>query len=179
MEFGFNPYSKADQLKGHQREKPKPRYKERRYNRRKRQSKKVDYKGVKIPSRAKRAEFTKEDKEKIKEFYGDTCLLCGSPYIEFHHRKYRSQLGRNNPRNGAPLCEDCHIPRVHKDPKLAQELRDEAEKRFGPYYYYDKYDCWKKGLIERPTDELFNKFMEEEEERAKLRLDGMAKENHS
>ncbi|MEK4030829.1 HNH endonuclease signature motif containing protein [Pseudobacillus sp. FSL P4-0506] len=159
MKFELQPYSKEQQLAGHQREKDTPKYKPKRFNRRKRQTKKVDYKGIKIPSRAKRSEFTLKDKQKIIELYGDGCLFCYSPYVEYHHRKFRSGLGRNNPRNGAPLC-NLHHRQVHEQPELAEKLREEARERFSEDYFKDKYDLWKEGKIERPTDELFERFFE-------------------
>lgn len=158
----FSPYPKSKQLAGHQKPKDTPKYKPRRFNRRKRQTKKVDYKGIKIPSRAKRSEFTLKDKHKIVELYGDCCLFCYSPFVEFHHRKFRSGSGRNNPRNGAPLCNHHHR-QVHEHPELAEKLREEARERFTDDYYKDKYDLFKEGKIDRPTDELFERYFEKVE----------------
>ena len=114
-------------------------------------------KGVKIPPRSKRSEFTKKDRKRIIDLYGEHCQFCFSPYVEFHHRKYRSQSGRNNPRNGAPLCHDCH-KYVHENVKAAEFLRNEAIERFGPDYYKDKYDLWREGKISDPDDSLLEKY---------------------
>lgn len=162
--MSFNPYSKETQLKGHQKMKDKPKFKQQRYNRIRKQNKKHDTKGVKIPSRANRAEFSGKQRQMIHELWGDGCYLCANPYIQYHHITYRSQLGRNNPRNGIPLCDKCHT-RAHDERELADHLRNEATDRYGPFYFYDKYDCWKQNLIERPTDKLFESFMVEEEKR--------------
>ena len=164
----FSPYSKETQLRGSQKEKDTPNFKQIRYNRRRKQSKKVDYKGVKIPSKKNRGEFKPKQRKQIEELFGHECLKCKSPYIQHHHRYFRSHDGRNNPRNGAPLCDRCHRE-VHAEFEKAQALRDEAEKKFGPYYHNDKYDLWKAGLIDRPTDRLFERFMKEEEQKAKER----------
>lgn len=160
----FQPYSKAQQLGYHQKPKDTPKYKPIRYNRKRKQSKKHDTQGVKIPSRANRAEFSGKQRQMIHELWGDGCYLCSNPYIQYHHITYRSQMGRNNPRNGIPLCDKCHT-RVHAEREIADRLRYIAEERFGPFYYMDKYDLWKNNLIERPTDKLFQSFMEKEEEK--------------
>ena len=125
--------------------------------------KKMPNKGQ-FPSRAKRGEFTKEHKMQIIDLYGNTCLICGNPNVEFHHRKFRSGLGRNNPRNGAPLCH-IHHREAHDNAGFAQLLREEAIERWGPYYFWDKYDLYKKNLIPNTTDESFEKFFEKERER--------------
>ncbi|SDM15421.1 HNH endonuclease [Sediminibacillus halophilus] len=132
----MNPYSKADQLYTY-----------------------------KKPTLARRTEFTKKQRKEIDRIYGETCVVCMNPCVSYHHRKFRSQGGRNNPRNGAPLCEGCHRY-VHEHPEAAEDLRQEAIKRFGPYYYFDKYDCWKQGLIDAPDNRKFETFMESEELKA-------------
>lgn len=119
----------------------------------------------KIPSRKKRAEFTDKQRKEVKHIYGKECIICMNPYVTIHHRHFRSQFGRNNPRNGAPLCNDCH-QFVHSNQEAAEELRQQAIKRFGPYYYYDKYDCYQKGLIADSTNSLFEEFMQAEEIKA-------------
>ena len=159
MDGKVRSYSKATQLG--QKEPDTPNFKPRKYNRRRKHNKKHDTKGVKIPSRANRAEFSGKQRQKIHDLWGDGCYLCSNPYIQYHHIRYRSQLGRNNPRNGIPLCERCHT-RVHAEREVSDYLRNLAEDRFGTYFYYDKFDAWKQGLIDRPTDKLFEEFMEKE-----------------
>lgn len=156
----------------HQTENEKPLYKERRYNRKKKQTKKVDYKGVKIPSRYERAEFTEKQKKQILKLFGGEheCAVCGSFYISYHHIQFRScanGLGRNNPRNGVPLCHThharCHTLEGHME--YAQSWRDRQKSIWGEDYYKDQYDLWKEGKIERPTTELMDRYFEREVER--------------
>jgi hypothetical protein len=157
----FSPYSKEQQLRGHQKAKDTPKFKPQRYQKQPKKKKKVNlFKGIQIPSRAKRGEFTLQLKMKVIDLYGNSCLVCGSPNVEFHHRKFRSQLGRNNPRNGAPLCQ-THHREAHDNAGLAQLLREEVKERFGEFYYYDRFDLWKAGCIDRPTEELMEKYFEE------------------
>jgi hypothetical protein len=168
----FNPYSKSQQLKSHQKQNDTPKYKERRYNRKKKQTKKVDYKGVNIPSRHARSEFTDKHKKQIIEYFGGEweCAACQDLSITFHHIQFRScakGLGRNNPRNGVPLChvhhDMCHKHNDHIE--YAQSWRDRQIGIWGPDYYKDAYDIWKEHKIERPTEELMNRYFERERER--------------
>lgn len=41
------------------------------------------------------------------------CILCGSPYEEVHHIRYRSAGGRNNIENLCCLCWHCHRIKIH------------------------------------------------------------------
>ncbi|SDO80187.1 HNH endonuclease [Halobacillus aidingensis] len=118
-----------------------------------------------LPSKAKRSEFTTKQRKEVKRIYGDYCQICMNPHTQIHHRKFRSGSGRNNPRNGAPLCHECHAF-VHAHHETAEDLRTEAADHFGPYYYYDKYDCFFEALIDEPTDKAFEDFMELEERKA-------------
>lgn len=173
----FRPYSKAEQLKGHQKEKDKPKFKPQRHKKKPKTKKRMVNHGVQIPSRAKRGEFTLMQKMQIIDLYGNMCLACQSTFIEFHHRKFRSGMGRNNPRNGSPLCQ-IHHRWAHTDSIFAQSLRDEAKAMWGPYYFWDKYDLWKHGLIERPTDELMERFFEKERDRLEYEKDNPAQAAH-
>lgn len=161
--FEYRPYSKAMQLGQKEKDMPKLLVKKPK-KKTKNRKKKLNYKGVDIPTRAKRGEFTVKHKSQIIDLYGNVCLVCGNPNIEFHHRKFRSGLGRNNPRNGAPLC-NTHHREAHENAGFAQLLRQEAIERFGEFYFLDKYDLWKAGKIDRPIDELFERFFDKERER--------------
>ncbi|WP_176140660.1 hypothetical protein [Halobacillus salinus] len=101
----------------------------------------------------------------MKRIYGEECVICMNPTVAIHHRKFRGQSGRNNPRNGAPLCQECH-EHVHEHPEAAEQLRQDAIDRFGPYYYFDKYDCFFHALIDEPENKPFEDFMEAEERKA-------------
>jgi hypothetical protein len=165
----FSPYSKEQQLRGHQKMKDTPKFKAQRHKSKPKRKTKVNlFNGTQIPSRAKRGEFTVKQKMQIIDLHGNCCLVCGSPLIEFHHRKFRSQLGRNNPRNGAPLCL-THHKEAHDNVGFAQLLREEAIERFGEFYYYDRYDLYKENYIDRPTQELMDKFFEGEEEKCRTK----------
>jgi hypothetical protein len=48
-------------------------------------------------------------------------------------------------------------------------LREEAIERFGEFYYYDRYDLYKENYIDRPTQELMDKFFEGEEEKCRTK----------
>ncbi|GLY11380.1 hypothetical protein [Pseudobacillus badius] len=172
MNSHFSPYSKEMQLQGHQKDKDAPPYKMRKGNRKKRQSKKVDYKGVPIPSRGKRSEFTDKHRKQIIEYFGGdwSCAECGYHAVSFHHIQFRTAangLGRNNPRNGVPLCDRCHR-RCHVEDghmEYAQMWRDRQIAIWGPDYYKDAIDLWKEGKIERPTEELMDRYFEKERAR--------------
>lgn len=168
-------YSKDEQLKWHQKEKDKPKFKERRYNRKRKQTKKA-LNEFKPPSRYKRSQFSMKDKQKIDEIYGHSCLVCGTIYIEYHHCKFASGLGRGTWRNGIPLCGDHHrlsddSPHINRE--VAEKYRQHKLKLFGPYYYMDAWDLYMKGLIPNTTEEAFESFMKKEEERCQEELQSM------
>jgi ferredoxin len=163
--FDYLPYPKSKQLGKSQKEKDTPKYKEIRYPKKKKKNKKpyVSH-GVQIPSRTKRSEFSITQRHQVIDLWGNVCRNCGSIDFQIHHRKFRSGLGRNNPRNGCPLCQTCH-EHCHTDALFAQHWRDEAKAIWGEYYFWDKFDLWKHGMIERPTEELLERFFEGERER--------------
>lgn len=41
------------------------------------------------------------------------CILCGKPYQEIHHIKYRSACGKSTLENLCCLCWHCHRVKVH------------------------------------------------------------------
>ena len=154
----FHPYTKEMQLQ------KKPRVKEKRP--RKKKGKLEIYKGRTIPSAKQRGAVSKKEYARAIEAFGDTCVYCGNPYIEMHHVRFRSQGGRGKYRNLMPLCEQHHR-RAHEDREFSDLLRVSREKRFGPWYWADKYDLFKAGKIPNTTDAEFEKFMKLEEERCR------------
>ncbi len=124
------------------------------------------YKGRVIPHRKKRSSISEKEYDKALEHYGYQCLESGSNLIEMHHITFRSQGGRGGWRNLVPLYPTFH-KRCHNDRAYANKWRELHEKKFGPHYYKDKWDLWKEGLIQNPTDELFEEFMLLEEERCR------------
>jgi len=87
------------------------------------------YKGRTIPSAKQRGAVSKKEYARAIEAFGDSCVYCGSPYIEMHHVKFRSQGGRGKYRNLIPLCK-THHNRAHTDREFSEMLRDSREKRF-------------------------------------------------
>ena len=159
----FHPYTKEMQLQ------KKPRVKEKRP--RKKKGKLEIYKGRTIPSAKQRGAVSKKEYARAIEAFGDSCVYCGNPYIEMHHVRFRSQGGRGKYRNLMPLCKEHHN-RAHTDREFSEMLRDIREKKYGPWYWADKYDLFKAGLIPNTTDAEFEKFMKLEEERCRGDADG-------
>lgn len=155
----FNPVPKPTKQR---REKPKPKIREKRPKKRK--AKLEVFKGRTIPMQKVRGQISKKEYERTIEAFGSTCAICGNPLIELHHIKFRSQGGRGKWRNLIPLCKEHHM-KAHSDRQFAEWLRAEREKRFGEWYWADKYDLFKAGLIPNTTDEMFERYMQEEEER--------------
>lgn len=129
------------------------------------------FKGTPIPSRYKRNEFSEREREKILEARGGYCLECGSPYIEFHHAKFRSGSGRGVWRNGIPLC-NTHHTFAHEGEgsrAYANKWRKLLEGLYGEFYYMDEWDLWLLGKIEEPEKKYLEEFMIEQEEKVKER----------
>ena len=157
----WHPYSKETQLRGHQKPKATPKYKEKRPRKKKNPHL---YRGRIIPSRKERTAISKEDYNRMIEEFGDYCMTCGHTPISAHHLVFRSSIGTGNWRNLAPLCEKCHT-KAHKDRAFADYLRDMRAERFGPRFGQDKYSLFKEGLINNTTDEAYERFFKKEEKR--------------
>lgn len=167
----FRPYSKTQQLRGHQKSKDKPKYKERRY--RKKRKKLETYKGRTIPPARARGAISKTEYEKAVEAFGAVCAICGDNRIEMHHIRFRSQQGRGKYRNLIPLCK-THHNQAHQDRKFADGLREQRVEMYGSFFWADKYDLFKAGLINNTTDTEFEKFFSGSGESEQNRMDGMA-----
>jgi len=163
----FNPVPKVTKQR-----KDKPRRKGKAKIPKKRKKKLEVYKGRTIPSKKTRGKISKKDYEKAIEVYGPYCAECGSPYIEMHHVKPKgfSNDGRGVWRNLVPLCPEHHKGKtgVHQNRELMEKYQKRHEELYGPYYYCDKWDLFKMGLIPNTTTEAYEKFMREEEKRARL-----------
>lgn len=165
----FRPYPKSYQLRGSQKEKDKPLHKERRPNRKRKKINQSDNNTIKTPSRYSRGQFSMEDKQKIDEVYGHACIVCGSPYIEYHHCKFLSGMGRGTWRNGIPLCAEDHRlakDSPHKSEATADKYRQHKLKMYGEFYYMDVWDLYKRNLIPNTTDKAFEDFMTREQRRS-------------
>lgn len=159
----FRPYSKSEQLKGHQKDKRKPKIKEKRtYKKRK---KLETFKGRTIPPSRARGSISKKEYKRAVEAFGSVCVFCANPFIEMHHIRFRSQQGRGGYRNLIPLCKEHHN-HAHTNRAFADELRENREKIFGSWYRADKYDLFKAGLIPNTEDKSFEEFMQSEEKKA-------------
>jgi 5-methylcytosine-specific restriction endonuclease McrA len=155
--FEYRPYSKEMQLKGHQKEK-----KQYKAKKPKKKKKPYVYKGRTIPKKKERTKISKTNYNRMIEEFGDCCMICGKTPVDAHHIVFRSQYGSGNWRNLAPLCKEHHTM-AHKDRNFAEYLREERRERFGKWFWADKYTLFKEGLIPTPTDEMFERFMQEQE----------------
>ncbi len=108
-----------------------------------------------------RTSISKKEYQKAIDKFGSCCVICQNPRIEMHHVKFRSQGGKGVYRNLVPLCEKHHRL-AHTQRWFAEALRNERENMFGKYYWCDKRDLFKIGLIKDDTDWEFEKFMIEE-----------------
>lgn len=156
-------------------EKPKPKVREKRPKKRK--GKVQVYKGRTIPSAKVRGQVSKREYEKMIEVFGEMCVICGNPYIEAHHIRFRSQGGRGKWRNLAPLCKEHHM-KAHRDRQFAEWLRQEREKKYGPWYWADEYDLFKANLIPNTTKEAFERFMQRGEVDEETLCGGESNSNH-
>lgn len=155
----FHPYSKEQQLRGHQKSKDKPKYKEKRP---KKKTRKLEtYKGRTIPPARQRSAISKKEYNRAIETFGSVCVYCGNPYIEMHHIRFRSQQGKGGFRNLIPLCKEHHN-QAHQQRTFSDKLKEDRIALYGEWYWADKYDLFKAGLIVNTTDEEFEKFMERE-----------------
>ena len=155
----FKPYSKEMQLQGHQKDKDRPKFKERKYKKKKNP---YLYRGRIIPSRKERTKITEENYNRMIDEFGEYCMMCGHVPIEAHHIVFRSQFGSGNWRNLAPLCDKCH-KQAHTQREFADLIRDMRAERFGPHYFKDVYSLFKEGLIKNTFPEAYERFMKAEE----------------
>lgn len=114
--------------------------------------------GLKVPNRGSRSEFSNKERERILAAFGGGCAECRSPFVQFHHAKFRSGSGRGVFRNGVPLCEEHHTL-AHKVKEYADKWREYLKSIYGGYYYMDKWDLWLLDLIEDPSDLKHEEFM--------------------
>jgi 5-methylcytosine-specific restriction endonuclease McrA len=165
----FNPYSKSQQLKSHQKMKDTPKLRVKK-PRQKRKSETI--KGRVIPSKKVRGKISKTDYNLAVELHGDTCYFCGSGYnLEMHHVVpkgfSRHKNGRGIFRNLRLLCCDCHRGEngVHRNKEKMLELQAEHERLYGPRFYQDRFDLFKEGQIPNTTKKAYENYMLKEVER--------------
>lgn len=109
-----------------------------------------------------RTKITSKEYQKAIDMHGHRCNQCGHTYIEMHHVKYRSQSGKGQWRNLVPLCNKHHTL-VHSSSRISEMRQNYHETLFGKYYWCDKYDLYKMGLIVNLDDDEFEAFMQSQE----------------
>lgn len=75
----------------------------------------------------------------LKEFYGHQCMICKEfiltdkfPYTESHHMTPLSEGGKDNARNIAILCPNCHV-KAHKGSKEESEFIRRTFEQINPF----------------------------------------------
>lgn len=112
------------------------------------------------PKRGERGRVTKEQYQLAIDWFGDSCNQCNARPIEMHHSRFRAQAGRGGFRNLVPLCKKHH-QMVHNNREFADHWRTEREEAFGEHFYKDAFDLHEEGLIDEPTLQLFENYMNE------------------
>lgn len=157
--FEYRPYPKEKQI----RKEKKPKKK------RKNPLKPEVYKGRVIPKKQVRGRISAKEYNEALRRNGETCFFCGSPNIEMHHvmpKGYsKEKNGRGVWRNLRALCPEHHRGKqgVHQNKEMMKYLQEEHERKYGQFYWCDKYDLFKKNLIPNTEDSAYQKFMESEE----------------
>lgn len=157
--------------------KPKPKIKEKRTYKKKKPktNKNIEmFHDRIIPHWKKRGEFSNQTRIDILNTWGEYCFVCGDPNYSIHHvyEKGFGKGGRGVKTNGIPLCRVHHTDSpsgIHHDREFYERITEMFISRWGEHFYKDKYDLWMDNLIENPTDELYEKFMERVHERAENR----------
>lgn len=173
MTFKFSPYSKKEQTRPSQKEKDKPDFKSKRQRKRRpKTNTNVEmYKNRKIPHWKKRGEIKTKEAIKALHHYGEECAVCQNPNYQLHHVVHKGYGigGRGRWRNIVPLCLNHHTGAdgVHTIIANDEYWKEKHHQQFGPYFHCDPWDLWMKGVIENPTEELFEKRMLLEEEKAR------------
>lgn len=181
----FRPYSKAQQLAGHQKkEKDTPKHKEQRYKKKKKKNplKQEMYKGRRIPTKQQRGKITTKEYNEALRVHGEECFFCGITFnLECHHVVPKGFSKHKNGRgvwyNLRFLCSECHRGKngVHQNKEKKEYLQKVHEALYGPHFYQDRFDLFKLGLIPNTSREAYDSFMEEE--RLKCQDTGKADQN--
>ncbi|MGD7007598.1 HNH endonuclease signature motif containing protein [Metabacillus sp. 84] len=157
--FEYRPYSKDSQLgKSPKKEPDTPDFKVKKPKKRK---KPQLTKGRAVPNSKTRSKITKKEYGRAIKAFGEACAECENPAIEMHHLKFRSQGGKGGYRNLLPLCK-THHNKAHRSRTFADSLRADREAIYGSWYWADRFDLFKEGLLPNTTQEAFEKFMERE-----------------
>jgi hypothetical protein len=91
-------------------------------------------------------------RDEVKEYYDNTCQVCGGKGIHLHHVCFRSQGGRGVFSNAMLCCNSCH-KEIHLDNEKAQYWKEVYKKKFGSLYFMDKEDLEYKQLTQELQQE--------------------------
>lgn len=111
------------------------------------------------PKRKNRTKIKEKDYQQMIDCWGANCIYCGSPHIEAHHVRYRSQGGKGVYRNLLPLCQKHHRD-AHTYESIRKSLIYKLEQEFGEDFYKDRWDLYYEGKIEAPTDSEYERYFE-------------------
>ncbi len=136
----FRPYSKAEQLKGHQQDRRQPKLINKRPKKAKRK-KQVDQPKMNVtPPMKNRKKFSKDVIRQAAEKFNGLCANCGQARAaDPHHIRFRSDGGKGVLSNCLPVCRPCHVE-IHREPELAMKWKDWAKAEYGFDYWMDEHD---------------------------------------
>ena len=108
--MSFSPYSKEYQLRGHQKEKDKPQFKQKRYPQPKKPKKQYTGEKNEKPSLKTRKRFSSQVKKQAYYKFKNRCANCGSNRVDDpHHIRFKSEGGKGVVTNCLPVCRPCHV----------------------------------------------------------------------
>lgn len=92
-----------------------------------------------IPTKAKRGNFSKDTRQKILLRDNGLCRVCGRIATQIHHVHPRSRSGRGVYTNGMSTCNSCHME-IHRDNDKLRYWQNVFRKEYGERYYEDEWD---------------------------------------
>ena len=138
--MGFSPYSKEEQLKGHQKPKDKPKFKQKRYPQPKKPKKQYTGEKNEKPTMKQRKMFSKKVREEAYRLFNYRCGNCGVNRIDDpHHIRRKSDGGKGLLTNCLPVCRPCHV-NIHKHPELEMKWKQWAKEQYGNDFWMDEWD---------------------------------------
>lgn len=105
-----------------------------------------------VKKRGDRSKFSKMVRDKVKDYFDDTCQECGGKGIHLHHVKFRSEGGKGVFTNALLLCNSCH-KQIHLDNDRAQYWKEVFKKKYGSLYFMDADDLKMKYLTQELRQE--------------------------
>lgn len=92
-----------------------------------------------VPTQAKRGQFSKDVRRKILLRDTGFCRVCGTLGTQIHHVMPRSRGGRGVYTNGMLTCNTCHHE-IHQDNSKLKYWQNNFREEYGDDYYRDIYD---------------------------------------